>query len=233
MMPISKTAMILAAGFGKRLGNITKTIPKPLLPIGNTCCLEITVNALNKAGFKRIIINTHYHAEQIENYVKRFHDLEIITSFEPEILETAGGVRNVLSEFDNKPFVVANADMYWRDETPSIIHKMANAIRESDDFCLSVTPLSNAQGHPGQGDFILNDGLLKRPNEQQLERYVYIGVQIINPRVLADLPIATHSFSGMYTESGNNNNLRGVIFNGLCVDIGCIDGLNLAKNLYE
>lgn len=233
MMQISKTAMVLAAGLGKRLGNITKDIPKPLLPIGNTCCLEITVNALKTAGFKRIIINTHYHADQIENYMRRFHDLEIILSFEPELLETAGGVRKVLHEFDNKPFIVANADMYWQDETPSIIHKMANAMQESDDFCLCVTPLHNAQGHPGQGDFVLNNGLLKRPLEQELNRYVYIGIQMIHPRILADLPIAPHSFSGMYTESGNNNNLRGVIFNSLCVDIGCVDGLNLARKLSQ
>lgn len=231
MIQLSKTAMVLAAGLGKRLGDITKDTPKPLLPIGNTCCLEITINALKTAGFQRIIINTHYHANQIENYIKRFHDIEIIISFEPELLETAGGVRKVLHEFGNQPFLVANADMYWQDETPSIIHKMANEMQEFDDFCLCVTPLNNALGHPGQGDFLLEEGLLKRHNEQPGERYVYIGVQIINPHILENLPIAPRSFSGMYTESGNDHKLRGVIFNGLCVDIGCIDGLNIARNL--
>ena len=93
MIQLSKTAMVLAAGLGKRLADITKDTPKPLLPIGNTCCLEITINALKTAGFQRIIINTHYHADQIEHYVKRFNDLEIIISYEPELLETAGGVR--------------------------------------------------------------------------------------------------------------------------------------------
>lgn len=122
--------------------------------------------------------------------------------------------------------------MYWQDKTPSIINKMSNVMQETDDFCLCVTPLSNAQGHPGHGDFLLENGLLKRHNERQGERYVYIGLQIINPHVLKDLPIASHSFSGMYTESGNKNKLRGVIFDGLCIDIGCVDGLNLAREFH-
>jgi MurNAc alpha-1-phosphate uridylyltransferase len=233
MIDVSKTAMVLAAGLGKRLGEITKDVPKPLVPIGDTCCLEITINALKAFGFKRIVINTHYHADQIANYVKRFGDLDIVLSYEPELLETAGGVRNVLSEFEDKPFVVANADTYWGDVSTSIIQKMIETMQESDDFCLSVTPLNNAKGHTGLGDFVLENGLLKRPNEHQHERYVYIGVQLINPRVVANLPIKPHSFSGMYTESGENKKLRGVVFDGLCVDVGNVDGLNLARKIAD
>ena len=115
MIELSKTAMVLAAGLGKRLGEFTKNTPKPLVAIGDTCCLQIAITSLKKAGFSRIIVNTHYLADQIENYVKRFNDIEIILSYEPELLETAGGIRKILNEIGNKPFVVVNADKYWQD----------------------------------------------------------------------------------------------------------------------
>ncbi len=231
MMEISKTAMVLAAGLGKRLGEVTKNTPKPLVPIGDTCCLEISLNALKKAGFSRIIVNTHYHADQIEDYVRRFSDLEIILSYEPELLETAGGVRKVLAEFGGKPFLVVNADMYWHDSDPSIIYQVTEAMQESDDFCLGVTPLSNAQGYSGQGDFVLEDGLLQRPNDHAGDRYVYIGVQLINPKLIAQLPIEHRSFSGMYTKAGANKSLRGVVFNGTWIDVGNLNGLKTARDL--
>ncbi len=228
---MAKTAMVLAAGLGKRLGQITQNIPKPLVPIGATCGLEIALTALKIAGFKRIIVNTHYHAPQIADYLKRFRNLAIILSYENELLETAGGVRKVLAEFEDKPFVVVNADMYWRDLTPSIIVQMAEVMQESDDFCLGVIPLSRAQGHQGQGDFSLANGLLQRLEDRVGERYVYMGVQLIKPAVIQPLNLAPQSLSGLYTQAAAKHSLRGVVFNGLWVDVGNLDGLKLARSM--
>ncbi len=233
MMNISLTAMILAAGLGKRLGDITKNTPKPLVPIGSTCCLDLSINALKQAGFNRIIINTHYLADQIEAYVKRYSGLEILLSYEPTLLETAGGVRNTLPEFGGKPFVVVNADMYWQDSNPSIIHRMVDAWQETDDFCLSVTPLKNAQGHSGKGDFVIENGLLRKPTEDDLpsSRYVYIGVQLINPYVIQPLKIEPFSLSGLYWKAAEKKSLRGVVFDGTWIDVGNVDGLTMAREL--
>lgn len=235
MMNVSSTAMILAAGLGKRLGDITKNTPKPLVPIGNTCCLDLSVNALKQAGFKRIIINTHYCADQVEAYVKRYTDMEIILSYEPILLETAGGVRKVLPEFENKPFVVVNADMYWQDSTPSIFHSMIDAFQETDDFCLGVIPLENAKGHLGKGDFVFENGLLRKPtaNDLQTNRYVYIGVQLIHPKVIALLSIEPLSLATLYMRAAENNALRGVVFNGSWIDVGNVEGLELAREFVK
>lgn len=233
MMSISSTAMVLAAGFGKRLGDITKNTPKPLVTIGDTCCLDLSVNALKQAGFRRIIINTHYHADQIQEHVKRYNDVEIILSYEPVLLETAGGIRNVLPEFGYKPFVVANADMYWHDSNPSIVHQMTDAFQDTDDFCMAVTPLKNAKGHLGKGDFVFENKLLRKPTEDDLEvsRYVYIGVQIVNPRVIKHLKIEPLALPKFYTEAVEKKALRGVVFDGTWIDVGNVDGLMLARNL--
>lgn len=233
MMNISLTAMVLAAGFGKRLGDITKNTPKPLVTISNTCCLDLSVNALKQVGFRRIIINTHYHANQIEEHVKRHNDIEIILSYEPILLETAGGIRKVLPEFENKPFVVVNADMYWQDTNPSIIHQVADAFQDSDNFCMAVTPLKNAKGHSGKGDFVFENKLLRKPTEDDLEasRYVYIGIQVINPRVIEPLKIEPLALPRFYKEAVEKKALRGVIFDGTWIDVGNVDGLILARNL--
>ena len=231
MSKFSSTAMVLAAGLGKRLGDITKNTPKPLVSIGNTCCLDISIHALKKAGFKRIIINTHYLAEQIEEYVRRYSDIEIILSYEPVLLETAGGVRNVLSEFEGKPFVVVNADMYWVDSNPSVIQQLIKAMQETDDFCLAVTPLQNAQGHSGKGDFVIENGLLRRPvdTDPTENRYVYIGAQIINPRVIQPLSIEPQSLQGLYFQACAKKTLKGVIFYGTWIDVGSVSGLEIAR----
>lgn len=233
MMSISSTAMVLAAGFGKRLGDITKSTPKPLVPIGDACCLDISVNALKQAGFKRIIINTHYLADQIAEHVKRYRDVEIILSYELELLETAGGIRKVLEQFENKPFVVVNADMYWQDTNPSVIHHMANEMCETDDFCLCVIPLENAQGHPGKGDFVFENGQMRKPTDtdSRYDRYVYIGVQIVNPKVIAPLKVEPLALPGLYAQAVQKQSLRGCIFNGTWVDVGNVDGLTLARRL--
>ena len=223
--------MVLAAGLGKRLGDITKNIPKPLVPIGNTCCLDLSVNALKQAGFQKIIINTHYHADQIEEHVKSYNDVEIILSYEPILLETAGGIRNVLPEFGDKPFVVVNADMYWQDSNPSVIHRMVDAFESTDDFCMAVTSLKNAKGHSGKGDFVFENGLLRKPNpdDSEISRYIYIGVQLINPRVIKPLKVEPCALPGFYVQASMKKALRGVVFDGTWIDVGNVDGLALAR----
>jgi MurNAc alpha-1-phosphate uridylyltransferase len=233
MINVSSTAMVLAAGLGKRLGDITKNTPKPLVPIGNTCCLDLSVNALKQAGFNRIIINTHYHADQIAEHVKSYTGVEIILRYEPLLLETAGGIRNVLPEFGGKPFIVINADMYWQDSNPSVIHSMVDAFEHTDDFCMAVTPLKNAKGHLGKGDFILENGLLRKPTleDSGLSRYVYIGVQLVNPRVIVPLKIEPLGLPGLYIEATHTKALRGVVFEGTWIDVGNVDGLALAREM--
>ena len=233
MINISSTAMILAAGFGKRLGDITKHTPKPLVSVGNTCCLDISINALKNAEFKRIIINTHYLAEQIAEYAKRYDDLEILLSYEPVLLETAGGIRNVLPEFDDRPFVTINADMYWHDTNPSVVHRMAQEMQETDDFCLCVTPLDNAKGHSGLGDFVLENGLLRKltDDDSNTSKYVYIGIQLVNPKVIKPLRLEPLALSGLYKQSAQTKSLRGITFEGTWIDVGNVNGLALARKL--
>ena len=113
-MKITK-AMILCAGFGKRLRPLTLSSPKPLLKIGNKTLLSNTLNILAQFGIQQVVINVHYLGDQITDYIKKNEfDVTITTVSEKDkILDTGGGILNALQYFSKEPFIVINPDTIW------------------------------------------------------------------------------------------------------------------------
>ena len=110
-----KKAMILAAGFGKRVKPLTQERPKPLLKIGKETLLSNTIKFLKSYGIKKIVINIHYLAEQIIHYIdKNNFDLDIsLVEEKNKILDTGGGILNAIQHFKNDPFLIMNPDTIW------------------------------------------------------------------------------------------------------------------------
>jgi NDP-sugar pyrophosphorylase family protein len=107
-------ALILSAGEGTRLRPLTYTKPKPLLPILNLTLLEWTLEYLRRFSIDRVILNTHHLADRIEDYVqtqKAYRSFEIETRFEPQILNTGGGLVNVRDFFRSDPFMMISGDI--------------------------------------------------------------------------------------------------------------------------
>ena len=99
-------ALILAAGFGTRLGSLTKDTPKALIKVGSTSILDINIRKLIQIGISEILINTHYLADQIEKYlVTQVYPVKVSTFFEPELLGTAGTLKARLSLFEHDDFL--------------------------------------------------------------------------------------------------------------------------------
>jgi len=113
-MKITK-AMILCAGFGKRLQPLTLSSPKPLLKIGGKTLLSNTLNILEQFGIKHVVINIHYLGDQIIDYIKKNEFNMAITTVneKDKILDTGGGVLNALQHFSNEPFIIINPDTIW------------------------------------------------------------------------------------------------------------------------
>ena len=112
-------AMILCAGYGKRLRPITKNCPKPLLEIGQETLLSNTLKFLIKFGIKEVVINTHYLADKIVEYINNNNKFNLsitIIREKKEILDTGGGILNAIKYFSNKPFLTINPDTIWRTE---------------------------------------------------------------------------------------------------------------------
>src|ERR1700761_1863521 len=120
MQTLSKTAMILAAGEGMRMRPLTLETPKPLLKVGGKTMLDHAIDKLIAAGIKRVVVNCFYLADQIETHLKTRKDVEIIILRETELLDTGGGIKNALDNFD-APFFALNADLPWMDgKSPSL-----------------------------------------------------------------------------------------------------------------
>ena len=110
-----KKAMILAAGFGKRIHPLTLKCPKPLLSIGKETLLSNTLKFLELSKIEDVVINVHYLREQIINYIKKINfNLNIkIVEEESEILDTGGCILNAIQYFSNSPFLIVNPDTIW------------------------------------------------------------------------------------------------------------------------
>ena len=110
------TGLILCAGFGKRVAPLTNTTPKPLLQIKNVTLLENSINFLKKCGIKKIKINTHYLSHEIENFIKKKnYQNEVKLLFEKEILDTGGGIKNLVKNDTDEDFLIINPDTIWKD----------------------------------------------------------------------------------------------------------------------
>ncbi len=107
------TAMILAAGRGTRMGNLSRRIPKPLLKMGGYSLLEIALRKLRRAGFRKVVVNVHHLAEQLEEFLENFHlpGLEILVSEEDELLGTGGGIAQAERFFAGETILVLNSDV--------------------------------------------------------------------------------------------------------------------------
>ena len=109
--------MILAAGYGKRMQHLTKEVPKPLLKINDRELLSYNIDFFLNLGCNKIVINTHYLHNEIKIFVdKKFSNKNINLIFEPELLNTGGGIKNALSYFGEKNFLVTNSDILWNDD---------------------------------------------------------------------------------------------------------------------
>tara|TARA_B100000686_G_C16464554_1_gene798853 strand:+ start:150 stop:836 length:687 start_codon:yes stop_codon:yes gene_type:complete len=182
-----KKAMILSAGFGKRLSPLTKQCPKPLLKIGNETLLSNTINFLEQFGIKEVTINVHYLGDQIIDYInKKKFNLNIKIVHEKEkILDTGGGILNALDNF-NESFLCINPDTIWNFNYIKEVKKMEKEFFLNKNKCsmLLVDKLKSFDKNL-KGDFNLNKNLVNRQNEDHL-KYIYTGLQIIKPEVFFD-----------------------------------------------
>ena len=121
-----KTAIILCAGYGRRLNPLTLDKPKPLLDLFNKTLLEHTLNLVEKLNIKKVKLNTFYLPEKIENFFinKNFKlEIDIINDGE-KILDTGGGILNMIKNLDEEDFLVFNPDTFWDENYLECIEKM-------------------------------------------------------------------------------------------------------------
>lgn len=225
--PPLETAMVLAAGLGKRMRPLTATRPKPLVEVAGKALLDHTLDRLRAAGIRRAIVNVHYLADALEAHLsRRARDLDIVISDEREtLLETGGGLIKALPLIDEDPFLCVNSDNLWVDGPTDAIGLLgARWDAETMDALLLMVPLARANCHTGQGDFHVDPGgrVTSRRKPGRVAPFVFTGVQLISHRLLRDPPSTTAPFSTMvfWERAMAEGRLFALVHQGLWFDVG-------------
>ena len=187
------TALILCAGFGKRLNPITLNTPKPLLEIKDVSMLERCINLIEKLGIKKILINTFYLKDQFSLFLnsKNFNsDIKIIEDGE-HILDTGGGIQNMIKDSNEKDFIIFNPDTIWSNDYKDEILKMEKIyFSEKLENILLLVNKKLSFDKKLKGDFNLKNNLINKEAEKE---FIYIGCQIINKKLFIKEKIENYS----------------------------------------
>ena len=224
-----KKAMILAAGFGKRLNPLTLSSPKPLLNIGKETLLSNTINFLEQFQIKQAIINVHYLGDQIIKYIKKKNfNLNITVINEKEkILDTGGGIFNALKYF-NESFLCINPDTIWNLNYIKELKQMESDFFLNRKKCnLLVVDKIKSFDKNLKGDFNLQNGLITRKKDENL-KFIYTGLQIINPEAFSNIDEKVFSINKVWNQLIKSNQLFGLESK---IDFLHISTLNIYKKL--
>ena len=177
-MSINK-AMILAAGFGKRMLPLTQKTPKPLIMVGSKNLLERTIELLIKIGINELVINTHYLPQEINNFLKtKNYEISINVTKEQELLDTGGGILNATKKFENNPFFVLNPDTIWNKNYYEELKILENSYLENNKPILLLVDKKISHDKSLKGDFNFKKN--KQITREGTNRYIFTGAQIIN-----------------------------------------------------
>jgi MurNAc alpha-1-phosphate uridylyltransferase len=225
------TAIVLAAGLGKRMRPITDTIPKPLVKIAGKTLLDWGLDSLAAAGVGKAIVNVHYLPQQIVDHVAERRAPKIIISDESEkLLDSAGGIVKALPELGGEPFYILNADTFWIDRGPLNLGRLALAWDAAKmDILLMLADLHQATGHCGSTDFLVApDGGLRR-SKGDPAGLIYAGAAIVHPRLFKDAPSGPHSLNAYFDTAIAAGRLFGMRMHGHWITVGTPDAIPLAE----
>lgn len=204
-----KTALILCAGFGKRLNPITLSTPKPLLKVNNLSMLENCINMIVSLGIKKIILNTFHLSEQIDNFLKDKNFSVDIKKVEDgkEILNTGGGILNMINNSQDDDYLIFNPDTLWKENYLNEINQMQNFYYSNQlNNILLVVNKDLSYDKNLIGDFQLKDNLLSKNSDKN---FIYIGCQILNKSLFKKYKINNFPISKVWNELLNKKQLNG------------------------
>lgn len=219
---VSDTAMIMAAGMGKRMRPLTATQPKPLVRVAGKPLIDHALDRLVESGVERAVVNVHYLADALEAHVAERASPAITVSDErAELLETGGGMIKAQGDLPD-PFFCLNADNIWLDGPRSAFHDLSTRWDpDSMDALLLVVPHSRAINFNGPGDFHMDAlGRLRRRQTGRIAPFIYTGIQLVSHRLLRDAPVGKFSTNILWSRAIEEGRLFGTSFTGQWFEVG-------------
>lgn len=219
--------MLFAAGLGTRMGALTATRPKPVIPVAGKPLIDHALHLADYAGVTRIVANSHYLPDQIEAHLAPRNIP--VSREEPRILETGGGLKRALPLLGESPVLTLNTDAVWTGLNP-LSQLLSAWDGDRMDALLLLLPPDRATGHTGHGDFLMAaDGRLVRA--KGATGPVYLGAQIIRTEGLADISDEVFSLNLLWDRLIAKGRLYGLIHQGGWCDVGRPEGIALAETL--
>jgi MurNAc alpha-1-phosphate uridylyltransferase len=219
-----KTAMVLAAGLGKRMRPITANLPKPLVRVGGRPLIDHALDRLAEAEIDTAVVNVHYLADRIVSHVEKRRRPKVLISDErAQLLETGGGVVKALPLLGDDPFFLLNSDSFWVEGPKPNLETLAEAWDGGCmDALLMLAPTVAAIGYDGPGDFFMDgDGHLTPRPERKVAPFVYTGVAIVDPAAMfADAPEGPFSLNLLIDRVSEAGRLFGMRMDGTWFHVG-------------
>ena len=204
-----KTALILCAGYGKRLAPITNNIPKPLLKIKNINLLDNTLKFAQSIGINKIKINTFYLSEQIKNFIEKQNyplNIDIVNDGE-KILDTGGGIYNLIKHSEEEDFLTLNPDTFWDSNYINIFNEMEKYyFKNKINNLLMVVKKNRSFDVRFKGDFNLNGNKLFKEIKN---KFIYTGCQILNRKIFQHINKNIFSMSEIWNDLSDKKELYG------------------------
>lgn len=219
---VSDTAMVMAAGLGKRMRPLTASRPKPLVPVAGKPLIDWSFDRLAEAGVHNAVVNVHYLADALEVHLRNYKGLEIAVSDERDrLLETGGGMvkaRGLLPD----PFFCLNSDNIWLDGPRNVFVELSSAWDPARmDALLLVVRHPAAHNYVGKGDFHLDPmGRITRRRTGRVAPYIYTGIQLVSQRLLRDAPEGPFSTNLLWSRAIEEGRLYGWVHTGQWFEIG-------------
>ncbi len=221
---VPDTAMVMAAGLGKRMRPLTATRPKPLIEVAGRTLLDHVLDRLRATGIRKVVVNVHYLADALEAHLaSRADDLDVRISDErSQLLETGGGLVKALPLIACDPFLAVNSDNLWIDGPTDTLKLLASQWDDKKmDALLLLVPHARAQNHRGLGDFHMDKaGRLKRRGRSRVAPFVYTGVQMLAKRLFKGAPEGPFSTNLLWDRAIEEGRCFGAVHHGLWFDVG-------------
>jgi len=223
----SDTAMVMAAGLGKRMRPLTASQPKPMVRVAGKPLIDHALDRLADAGVAKAVVNVHYLADALEVHLKERIAPKVTISDERDaLLETGGGMVNAQPLLPD-PFFCLNADNIWLDGPRNAFHDLSK-VWDADrmDALLLVVSHARAANFTGPGDFHMDAyGRLRRRQPGRIAPFIFTGIQLVSHRLLRDAPEGKFSTNILWTRAMEEGRLFGTSFTGEWFEVGTPDAI--------
>lgn len=224
--------MVLAAGLGTRMRHLSKTLPKPLVPVQKRALIDHVLDRLAQAGVVQAVVNIHYFADLLEAHLKGRTKPRVSFSDErAKLLGTGGGIAKALPLLGPAPFLLVNSDSLWVERGTANLVRLAKFFdRQRMDAALLLASLDDARGYDGRGDFSLeSDGTLKRRGARGTAPFVYMGVAILSPTLFDGAPRGAFALGDLFDRAEQAGRLMGIKLEGTFLHVGTPEAIKDAE----